>query len=341
MKLFSGGVFRRPAPENLVEADKAAFEKDFVHESPDIGLVEHRDVVFAPGGEAFRGGEILPGYFPVGDQARRPPQSWYDSRLKHAAHDAVAYGGDYVWVTDRFSANYYHWLCDCLPRLEAYLAQHSHGRLLLPRAVWALPFVRQSLSAYPQIELVDPPPPGRGGRVERMFVPDAVAANGNHHEDLAGRVAARMTGAFAKGIKPSASVKLHVSRILARKRKLANEPVLAATFTRHGFKPVLMEKMEFAEQVRIAASAKAIAGVHGAGLANSLFMQPGNAVVELRQVNEQRNSFYTLAAARGHSYFYVPCTPANPNAAPQAGDVACQPGTLDSALMTVRARKGY
>jgi capsular polysaccharide biosynthesis protein len=337
MNLYDGRMISGPAPQCSAEEDRLADEKDRVRHRAGTELAEHRNVVFAPGGEAFVEGKILAGYFPANDGARRLPDSWYESRHLQAARGAVAFAGDHVWITDRFSADYYHWIFDCLPRLEAFLTRRSHGRLLLPRGIWGLPFVRPSLAAYPQIELVDPPPPAKGGRVECLLVPDAAA--GNRLDEFSGRVAMRLVGKFAKGIKPSASVKLHVSRILARKRKLANEPSLAATFARHGYKPVMMEQLDFGEQVRLAASASAIAGVHGAGLANSLFMRPGSAVVELRQIAHDQNRFRSLATARGHSYFHVPCKPANPHAPTHAGDVACEPGTLDEALASLQARR--
>lgn len=336
MNLYDGRVISGPAPQSPADEIRSPDDNGRIGNGG-AELTEHRNVVFAPGGEAFVEGKILAGYFPANDGARKLPDSWYESRHLQAARGAVAFAGEFVWITDRFSADYYHWICDCLPRLEAFLTHRSHGRLLLPRGIWGLPFVRPSLAAYPQIELADPPPPAKGGRVECLLVPGS--ATGKRLDEFSGRVAMRLVGKFAKGIKPSASVKLHVSRILARKRKLANEPSLAATFSRHGFRPVMMEQLDFGEQVRLAASASAIAGVHGAGLANTLFMRPGSAVVELRQAAHAQTQFRSLATARGHSYVHVPCTPANPYAPTDAGDVACEPGTLDGALTILQARR--
>lgn len=47
--------------------------------------------------------------------------------------------------------------------------------------------------------------------------------------------------------------------------------------------------------------------MHGAGLINMLFMQPGGSVLEFgNRMDKSNNCFFSLAAALEHDFFYLP-----------------------------------
>jgi capsular polysaccharide biosynthesis protein len=99
-----------------------------------------------------------------------------------------------------------------------------------------------------------------------------------------------------------------------------------------------MEMLTFGEQVALASGASAIAGLHGAGLANLMFMKPCGIVLELRQMTGVPNFFFTLAAACRQSYYYLSCTPADPNMPTHAVDVVCDASELAAALAEIGER---
>ena len=83
-----------------------------------------------------------------------------------------------------------------------------------------------------------------------------------------------------------------------------------ATFLFWGFKVINFENLSFEEQREIAAEASILAGVHGAGLTNMLFMEKGSKILELTSLlNGEQYYYYTLSNALGHDYFYQLCTP--------------------------------
>ena len=64
--------------------------------------------------------------------------------------------------------------------------------------------------------------------------------------------------------------------------------------------------MTFEEQIKIYHGANIIGGLHGGGLTNILFMNPGTKLLEVRRENDNLNNcYYTLASELGINYYYV------------------------------------
>jgi len=334
VRYSNGQACRRPMPANLRPEDFQTFEGSAFYPGADALARPVNTLAFRAKGEFFDGLDLCPEYYPANDTARRLRQDQVLARASKTRAEAAKHPGDWLWITDRFSANYYHWICDCLPRLEAWVASgNDPRRLLLPGGVSGRKFVRESLCAYPEVEVGAPADESRDGLAERAWIAGPVAANGNHHPGWQDAVANRMRSCFQAG--RATGARLWVSRSAAARRRIANEAALAPILEKHGFRIVAMEQLAFAEQVRLAASASILAGPHGAGLANMAFMRPGGTVLELRQVAGTMNSFHSLAAARRQKYFYLPCQPAERGHPVHAADLVCEPEALDRALSRV------
>jgi capsular polysaccharide biosynthesis protein len=75
--------------------------------------------------------------------------------------------------------------------------------------------------------------------------------------------------------------RLYISRRKATSRKVVNEPELLGLLNAAGFVAVDLEDCSWMEQVALFQRAEAIAGPHGAGLANVIFCSPGTLIMEL------------------------------------------------------------
>ena len=64
---------------------------------------------------------------------------------------------------------------------------------------------------------------------------------------------------------------------------------------------VKLEDLDFAQQVRLFASAVMVIGQHGAGLGNSVWMEPGGTVVELTNRPNLRH-FQKISGGMGHRH---------------------------------------
>lgn len=118
---------------------------------------------------------------------------------------------------------------------------------------------------------------------EELVVPERLFRL-NHSSDprlrwVYGRLA---QSAPAPSVAPS---RLYLSRRRFSQRDLfrvvANEVHIEAAFQRRGFEVIYPETMRFEDQIALYSRAKAVAGVSGSGLHNSLFMQPDAMVIEL------------------------------------------------------------
>ena len=67
------------------------------------------------------------------------------------------------------------------------------------------------------------------------------------------------------------------------------------------FENVTLEHLDFMEQVRLFASAVLVVGQHGAGLGNSVWMEPGSTVVELTNRPNLKH-FQLISRGMGHHH---------------------------------------
>jgi len=189
--------------------------------------------------------------------------------------------GDVFTLLSLWSATYYHWFHDVLPRLLNSLPY-------LPESTRFL--VHARLAGY-QIESLE----ALGIRQDRLIkqddVGDAVVENlwfatplGNStfgDGDALQQVGQLLVKAIAAPPSQEASPYLYVSRRRAASRRVTNEPELEAIMRDHGFRCAVLEEMTFREQVTLCAGVRVLAGPHGAGLTNSLFMKRGGSVAEI------------------------------------------------------------
>ena len=99
--------------------------------------------------------------------------------------------------------------------------------------------------------------------------------------------------------------RLFVSRADARKPRLLNEDEVFARLERFGFERVMPGRLPVADQVALFSGAQAVAGPHGAGLTNLIFMPEGGAVIELFGRSLAHGAYAWLSYLGGHAYGHV------------------------------------
>lgn len=94
----------------------------------------------------------------------------------------------------------------------------------------------------------------------------------------------------------------------------------------------LSEMSFYPEQLALMMRAGVLVGVHGAGLANQVYMQPRTgAVVELWYGMESNTHYHNMAHMLGHAYFNVKC-------AEEQLDVAAVAAQVTAAMDAAAAR---
>lgn len=280
-------------------------------------------------GELFKDFAILAQSYPPGFAVERRDAAAIRRAAEGAMHAPRRLEGEWLFVTDRWSGNYYHWMCEVLARLERLGSRHPAGRLLLPAGLLRLSYVRQSLEAWPDFETE---PFTTSLSVERLLVASHVAPGGQQDRDLTMRVVRRLERHFGLDGQPRGDRRVFVSRARAQKRRLANELALAPVLSRHGFETVVLEELDLRDQIALLRATRVLAGAHGAGFTNMMFMAPGGTVIELRQRAGPPDSFVNLARTCGHHHFALDCEPADPQTHVHAADLLAEPETFDALL---------
>ena len=109
--------------------------------------------------------------------------------------------------------------------------------------------------------------------------------------------------------------KIYIDRFDANKKKdrfLANEKKLKNKLKKEGFKFITLSNYSFFEQVLIFNNAKLIVGLHGAGLANILFVKKSTKIIELTN-SEWPDMYYKLSKCLNLNYNKIICNKVNKN----------------------------
>lgn len=340
--IYSGSTSQRRLPVNLEPRDAWLFEPELSYDSPDVLLKTLDGVSVLPTGLLFQGLHALDAGLSPNDRAKlRSPiraarlnLTWAYERAKAASIVGYTLFEDPIyWITDTWSYNYFHWLCDAIPRLYAAWRQDSGLELLLPGHFASKSFAAESLEVFRlrSVRYV----PANGIAICRKFMltsPAAIA--GSYNDKLMGELRRLYRDHFVSGGRTKRRRRIFISRALAARRRIVNEAELYPVLETHGYEVVNTEKMAFSEQVRLLAETDSLAAMHGAGMANMLFMESGGSVVELR--NTRNNSFFALATASGQRYAYIQCKAAD-ETQPQDPDVYCSPTELDRLLRRLSA----
>jgi hypothetical protein len=202
------------------------------------------------------------------------------------------------WWTENFG----HWTFDVLTRVAMLLRAGvpDDVKLLVPEPV--LPFQRETLVGLGIADDRIVPWDGKPTRFRQVYVPTARPAPPFLFP--AGIELLRELGASAHEAVPER--RLFVSRRqLTRTTRVANEEELLDVAKDYGFVEITPERLPYSEQVRRFSEAEIVAGPHGSGLANAIFMARGTGLCELAPARlhaEKVPNFWNLAACGRQRY---------------------------------------
>jgi hypothetical protein len=236
-------------------------------------------------------GSEFPEEHPIFTRLRLPPITRIDAAVAVLRTYPCCIGGHYY---------YGHWMLDTLPRLHL-LRESGVGwdKIVAPQATG---YHRDTLRHLdvPAASIIS----AHDLHIEaaRLVVPTLPGIIGNPPSwvvDFLRRSFLGLAGRSPYGDR------LYISRSLAGSRHVENEEALIASLRPRGFRPILLETLSFAEQVTALAGAKIVVAPHTTGLTNTVFCQPGTAMVEIFSPRYVTCCWYALADAAGLRYGYI------------------------------------
>lgn len=97
--------------------------------------------------------------------------------------------------------------------------------------------------------------------------------------------------------------RIYISRQGAKWRRVINEAELMALLEPLGFAAIALEHYTLPEQAALMASAEIVISIHGAGLTNIVFCEPGTKVIELFPRSSILPYFWMIAQGRDLQYY--------------------------------------
>jgi capsular polysaccharide biosynthesis protein len=206
----------------------------------------------------------------------------------------------------RGDGNYYHFLCDALPRI----ATIEQGPDLPGPDRWYVPagqsFQRELLdmlgiSAATRIDADEHP----HVQAETLIVPALAAMSEKNPPWVVEFLRARVLPLVDDD--PSTRTPVYVTRGRSvNNRSVVNDAAVRSLLRDRGFVVVDAGQLTVAEQIRTFASASVIVAAHGAALANLVFASPGTTVIELFPAGCLLPDYWRLASGvPGLRYRYL------------------------------------
>ena len=214
-----------------------------------------------------------------------------------------------VWVMDLYSHFYYHWVAETLPRIFLWDSLDTENRaIIIPKKYLNLSYIKDSLDFFPLrnfIFLDDK----KLYKFKNSFF---VSPMGKPYQFNPELMKAFSTFILSKLSLPDTSAgnnnrKIYISRNKARKRKLLNEAEVKSVLSQFGFEVFYMETLSLKEQIILSNESSVIAGLHGGGLANTIFSKCNSCLIELQRYLQWPSCYFRLANALDRKYHYLFC----------------------------------
>ncbi len=303
--LYTSRTEVRQKPENLQEQDLPLFEHEFsaeIHETTFLKLTHAsilRDLIFSL--QNFR-------FYPEFTHILSVSKKYMRKRMRLFLRPYKTLDKG-IWITDEWSAEYFHWFTDALTRLTALEKAISapgsdppegQYKIILPQSYKEKAYIRESLQLLNyQAYYYNP---RKRLQVKNLIVPSHTAPTGNYNSVLINQLSSK----FLKAIPGTASRNIYISRAKGNKRKVTNEQQVTDLLLQYNYEIHFFEAYDFLQQVEIMSQTRSLIGVHGAGLTNMLFMPKGGHILELRNEGDAHNNcYFSMASALNHHYYYL------------------------------------
>jgi len=209
-----------------------------------------------------------------------------------------------MWVLDEKSFHYFHWFCDTLPRFIQARSYNGEYPLIIPKTFIERDYIKQSLinlniSYFIYDENITL-------KVKELLISSHVSPSGNYNKININNLSKSLRSNKNKNINKN---RLWISREHSKHRKIKNQKFLKKVLKKYNFQIIYPEKISFTEQIEIFSNAEVIAGLHGGGLTNMVFMEPHTKVFEIRREGDNKNNcYFSLASDLDMDYSYLNCS---------------------------------
>jgi len=210
-----------------------------------------------------------------------------------------------IWIVDNKSNVYFHWICDALARYQNLPNKYKHYPVLIPKRIandWVIESLDFLKIDYIVLEF------NKKYMVDNLILTSHTAQTGNFNKHVIVPLANHfIKSAKIKNTESKPNLRIWISREKAR-RPLRNNREIQSLLKKYNFINCVAEELNWEEKVRLFNNAEIIAGTHGSGFTNLMFLKPGGKVLDLREPNDNRNqAFFSMSSEFQLNYYYLEC----------------------------------
>lgn len=208
------------------------------------------------------------------------------------------------WAIDEKSNRFFHWFTDTLTRIS--FTDSNNYPLLVSERLLDIHYVKDSLNLLKiNYRSYDPE---KYYMVNNLELISHTAESGNYNNLAINNIANSFKVLANNNSVPKTN--LWISREFARHRKITNYKELKPVFEEFNFKVIYPERNSLIDNINLFKSAKNVAGLHGGGLVNILYMEEKTNVLEIRREGDSHNNcYFTLASELNLNYYYINSIP--------------------------------
>ncbi len=321
-------TIRIPIPKNLPERYRRLFAKKSTYKVPELRVVEYKNVFVSHEGLCFQYGRLLP--FSSFNICTRYDKSfgWQYYKLVAEQYIVSTFGKSlkkivlpahtsYAVIHTKWF-NYSFWITSSLHRLIMLQESGKDFTLLYPEEWDSIPYVVESLRAFPNLKTYKIPA-GVHVQVPHLLFPEVrpftACFGGDELRSVRNYITAHIPTEIAQKTYPT---KVYITRKKAKYRKVENEQEVIDFLTPKGFKVIDFDDYSFWEQVAMMQHVTEFVSIHGAGFSNIIFIPQSSSITEL--INETYAEleytfpFWKQAIVCGHSYTPIFGVPMNKTA---------------------------
>ncbi len=314
-----------PIPQNLPERYRKLFQKKSTYKVPELQVKEYKNVFVSHEGLCLQNFRLVP--YSSFNICTRYDKSfgWQYYKLVLEQYLVSTFGKSLKKITlpaDTTYAvihtkwfNYSFWITSSLHRLIMLQQSGKDFTLLYPQAWDTIPYVTESLKAFPNLKIYKIPI-GVHVQVPHLLMPEVrpftACFDGTELETVRNYITTRIPAEFHSKPYPT---KVYITRKKAKYRKVENEQEVIDFLVPKGFSVIDFDDLSFWEQVALMNGVKEFVSIHGAGFSNIIFMQKGGQIIELiNEVYAQLEytfPFWKQTIVCGHSYIPIFGKPVN------------------------------
>ena len=228
------------------------------------------------------------------------------SIAKNGIGRAIRNNRPYIHLFNVWATGYYHWLLEVAPKFYLFESEIRKSVVLIPRDTPKFITEFLQLFEFAETRIVD----------TCLYMSDVMVVT----NPKAGEHDRKFVVPFRDWVKKALNIgntkpfrKVYVSRRLAARRKVINDLQVSEILAAKGFETHYLETLSFSDQVQLFSECKVLVTIHGAGIANSLFMPAGGRVLELfpqpTNAEDQINHcFSNLATTVGLNHEFLFCS---------------------------------